>query len=232
MSLIKQITADFFNLLFPACCNACGTPLFYGEKSVCIKCLYDLPYTDFHLYPDNPVAKLFWGRINCHEVMALLYFKKGTKVQNLIHHLKYKGQTDVGLMLGRMIGEKLLSNTLYQKPDLIVPVPLHQKKENSRGYNQSKCIADGIAEVLQVPVVTGVLTRKKNTGTQTKKSRYQRFENVQSVFEIRQPWGLENQHILLIDDVITTGATLESCGKILLDSGLRKLSIAAAAYAE
>ena len=164
--------------------------------------------------------------------MALLYFKKGTKVQNLIHHLKYKGQTDVGLMLGRMIGEKLLSNTLYQKADLIVPVPLHQKKENSRGYNQSKCIADGIAEVLQVPVVTGLLTRKKNTGTQTKKSRYHRFENVQSVFEICQTWELENQHVLLIDDVITTGATLEACGKILLDSGLTKLSIAAAAYAE
>jgi ComF family protein len=232
MSLIKQITADFFNLLFPECCNACGTSLFYGEKSVCIKCLYDLPYTDFHLYPDNPVAKLFWGRIQCQEAMALLYFKKGTKVQNLIHHLKYKGQTGAGLMLGRMIGEKLLSNRLYQKADLIIPVPLHQKKESSRGYNQSKCIADGVAEVLQLPVITGLLTRQVNTATQTKKNRYHRFENMQSVFEIHRPCVLENQHVLLIDDVITTGATLEACGKILLDSGLRKLSVAAAAYAE
>jgi len=232
MSLIQQITYDFFHLLFPECCNACGTQLFYGEKSVCIKCLYDLPYTDFHLYPDNPAAKLFWGRIQCHEVMALLYFKKGTKAQNLIHHLKYKGQTDVGFMLGRMIGEKLLSTGSYQKTDLIIPVPLHRKKENSRGYNQSKCIADGVARVLQLPVVTGLLTRQKNTVTQTKKSRYNRFENMQSVFEIRQPCALENQHVLLIDDVITTGATLEACGKILLDSGLKNLSIAAAAYAE
>ncbi|MGY0038922.1 ComF family protein [Pedobacter sp. NJ-S-72] len=136
MSLIKQITSDFFHLLFPKCCNACGTQLFYGEKCVCTHCLYDLPYTDFHLYPDNPVAKLFWGRIHCHEVMALLYFKKGTKAQNLIHHLKYKGQIDAGFMLGRMIGEKLLSTGSYHKADLIIPVPLHRKKENSRGYNQ------------------------------------------------------------------------------------------------
>ncbi|MBB5636561.1 ComF family protein [Pedobacter cryoconitis] len=232
MSLIKQLTADFFHLLFPECCNACGTRLFYGEKCICIRCLYDLPYTDFHLYPDHPAAKLFWGRLPCQEVMALLYFKKGTKAQNLIHQLKYKGQIDVGFMLGLMIGEKLLSNPSYQKADLIIPVPLHRKKENSRGYNQSKSIADGIAKILQLPVVTGLLIRQTDTFTQTKKSRYSRFENMQSVFKLSKSHILKNQHVLLIDDVITTGATLEACGKILLDSGLNKLSIAAAAYAE
>lgn len=232
MSLIKQITSDFFHLLFPECCNACGIQLYYGEKCICTHCLYDLPYTDFHLYPDNPAAKLFWGRMNCQQVMALLYFKKGTKAQNLIHHLKYKGQTDVGFMLGRMMGEKLLLSGSDQKADFIIPVPLHPKKEKSRGYNQSKCIADGVAQVLQLPVITGLLKRHINTHTQTKKSRYNRFENMQNVFEIRLPHKLQNRHVLLIDDVITTGATLEACGKILLDSGLRKLSVAAAAYAE
>ncbi len=228
MSLIKQITSDFLQLFFPEYCNACGVQLFHGEKSICTNCLFDLPYTDFHLYPENPVARLFWGRIYCQEVMALLYFRKGTKVQHLIHHLKYKGQTDLGFKLGSMIGERLFQTC--QKPDLIIPVPLHQKKESSRGYNQSKCIADGIAKVLQLPVDTRLLTRQVNTDTQTKRNRYNRFENMKTVFQVHQPQYLKNKHVLLVDDVITTGATLEACGKLLLENGLNKLSIAAIAF--
>lgn len=230
MSLIQQILADLFHLLFPSSCNACGNPLFYGEKTICTKCLHDLPFTDFHLYPENPAARLFWGRIPIHQVIALLHFKKGTKVQQLIHQLKYKGQTDIGFLLGTMIGERMLLSA--QRPDLIIPIPLHQKKQRSRGYNQSQCIAAGIAHILQSPVHTNLLTRKINTTTQTKKNRYNRFENIKDAFEINRPPDLKNLHILLVDDILTTGATFEACGKLLLDNGLNKLSIATLAYAE
>ena len=230
MSFIQQITSDFFHLLFPEHCNACGVQLVHGEKKICIRCLYDLPYTDFHLFADNPVAKLFWGRIPLQSAMALLYFRKGSKVQDLIHDIKYKGNQELGFLLGCMIGERILQGS--QKTGLIVPVPLHRSKERKRGYNQSKCIADGIAKVLQLPVNTKLLTRKINTGTQTKRNRYNRFENMEFVFGISSSPQLKHQSVLLVDDVITTGATLESCGSLLLANGFQNLSIATVAYAE
>jgi len=230
MSFIQQITSDFFHLLFPEHCNACGVQLVHGEKKICIRCLYDLPYTDFHLFADNPVAKLFWGRIPLQSAMALLYFRKGSKVQDLIHDIKYKGNQELGFLLGCMIGERILPGS--QKTGLIVPVPLHRSKERKRGYNQSKCIADGIAKVLQIPVNTKLLTRKINTGTQTKRNRYNRFENMEFVFGISSSPQLKHQSVLLVDDVITTGATLESCGSLLLANGFQNLSIATVAYAE
>lgn len=232
MLLVKQLFTDFFNLLFPELCSACAVQLFHGERFICTRCTYDLPFTDFHLYAENPVAKLFWGRIPCRAAMAMLYFRKGTKVQNLIHQLKYKGQTDLGFELGRMLGEKLLSAADYIKADLIIPIPLHPRKLRSRGYNQSKTIADGMASVLQLPVNTTQLIRKVPTTTQTKKTRFERSENMKAVFIVLEPDKLKDKHIILVDDVITTGATLESCGQVLLDCGISKLSITALAYAE
>jgi len=129
MLLFKQLLRDFLYLFFPDCCNACGVQLFQGEKELCIKCLYDLPYTDFHLYKDNAVAKLFWGRIHCNAAMAMLFFKKGTSVQTLIHRLKYQSQTNLGFTLGVLLGQRLLLSTDYHHADLIIPVPLHIKKE-------------------------------------------------------------------------------------------------------
>ncbi|TKC13089.1 ComF family protein [Pedobacter polaris] len=232
MIAVKRLATDVINLLFPELCNACGTSLYYGEKEICIKCLYDLPYTDYHLYPDNPVAKQLWGRLNCNAAMAMLYFRKGTKVQNLMHSLKYKSQTQVGVKLGFLLGEKLKLSNHYDGIDLVIPVPLHPKKERLRGYNQSEYIAKGIAEALQIPMRIDQLLRNKSTDSQTKKSRYNRYENMQSVFNVRDKEELENLHILLVDDVITTGATLEACGNTLLNSGIKKLSIAAIAFAE
>ncbi|MBB6501500.1 ComF family protein [Pedobacter cryoconitis] len=230
MPFIQQITSDFLHLLFPEHCNACGVQLVHGEKQICIRCLYDLPYTDFHLFADNPVARLFWGRMPFQGAMSLLYFRKGSKVQDLIHRIKYNGNTELGFMLGCMIGEKILLTG--QKTELIIPIPLHRLKERKRGYNQSKCIADGIAKVLQLPVNTKLLTRKINTGTQTKRSRYNRFENMEYIFRISQSLSLKHKAILLVDDVITTGATLESCGHLLLANGFENLSVATVAYAE
>jgi ComF family protein len=232
MPILKDYLYDFFNLLFPDLCCACARQLYRGEKHICTHCLYDLPYTDFHHYPENSVARLFWGRLNCHAAMAMLYFRKGTSVQRLMHQLKYKGQTELGVKLGRLLGERLQSSPSYQNADLLIPVPLHQKKLRSRGYNQSECIANGMAIAMRIPVASHLLLRQKATATQTRKSRYQRFENMLEVFGIAHPAELAGKHLILVDDVITTGATLEACGQLLLDHGAGKVSIVALAFAE
>jgi ComF family protein len=232
MVAVQRLAGDLISLLFPELCNACGANLVASEKEICLNCLFDLPYTDFHHYAENPVAKQFWGRLPCHAAMAMLHFRKGTKVQNLIHSLKYKGKTEVGTKLGNLLASKLVLGALYQDIDIIIPVPLHPKKQKTRGYNQSEFIATGMAEILRVPVSTHHLLRSKSTDSQTKKSRYTRYQNMQTVFSVYQPEQLENLHVLLIDDVITTGATLEACGNALLNIGIKKLSIAAIAFAE
>lgn len=232
MIAIKRLTADLVGLLFPELCNACGNNLNHGEKEICIECLLDLPYTDYHLHAENRVAKQFWGRLPCNAATAMLYFKKGTKVQHLIHNLKYNAKIEVGTTLGRLLGERLAQSELFKSIDLIVPVPLHSKKLKSRGYNQSEYIAKGLAEVLNLPVSTLNLIRDKATATQTRKTRYFRFENMQTVFNVINPEQIENLHVLLVDDVITTGATLEACGNALLNCGIKKLSIATVAFAE
>jgi len=230
MLLFKQYFGDFLALLFPDLCNACNTPLFQGEKQICIQCLHDLPYTDFHLYSENTVAQLFWGRIPCNAAMAMLYFRKGSRVQNLVHRLKYNGQTELGFILGGLLGQKLLASSLYLQADLVIPVPLHPKKERSRGYNQAECIARGVASSLQLPLNSRLLVRNKATTTQTKKNRYKRFENMKSVFLVPFTESVSGKHIILVDDVITTGATLEACAQVLLEAGASKLSIVALAF--
>lgn len=232
MFALKRYTEDLINLLFPELCNGCGKLLYHGEKDICTKCLYDLPYTDFHLYKENPVAKQLWGRLPINAAMAMLYFKKGTKVQNLMHSLKYNSKTDVGITLGELMAKRLKESEFYQNIDVIIPVPLHQKKLRLRGYNQSEYIATGLAQELDIPFSSKNLLRKKSTESQTKKARYTRFENMQDVFEIKNVNELKDKHVLLIDDVVTTGATLEACGNTLLNIGIEKLSIAAIAFAE
>jgi len=232
MLAAKRWGYDLMGLLFPNACNACGTPLYYGEHLICTKCLYDLPFTDYHIHADNRVAKQLWGRLSLNAAMAMLYFMKGSKVQNLIHNLKYNNKTEVGVLLGNKLGERLKSSSLYQDIDLIIPVPLHLKKLRIRGYNQSLYIAEGISKVLDVPFSEAELIRSAATESQTKKSRYNRYENMQDVFKVVKPEQLSGKHILLIDDVITTGATLEACANELLKNGVAKVSIAALAFAE
>lgn len=232
MQQLQRLAYDIIELLFPNLCNGCGLGLYTGEKAICSHCLYDLPYTDFHLFADNRVAKQLWLRLPFEAAMAMLYFKKGTKIQNLIHNLKYNGKTEVGHKLGYLLGQQLLLSQQYKAIDYIIPVPLHVKKERERGYNQSVCIAEGLSEVIQAPVKKNLLIRKKITETQTRKSRFIRYENMVDVFELFGIDQLKNKHILLIDDVITTGATIEACGNALLKSGIRKLSIASVAFAE
>ncbi len=221
---------DLAGLLFPRLCNACGSPLLKAERIICLKCGYDLPYTDFHLFVDNPLARQFWGRVPLHGATALLYFNKGGKTQKMIHNLKYQQQTGIGLFLGRKIGEHLLNTEHYQDIDLIIPVPLHPRKMRARGYNQSQFLAEGIAEILGIQINNKTLIRKTATQSQTKKDRYTRFQNLQHTFKVMDKNVLQGKHILLVDDVVTTGATLESCATELQKYSVKKLSIAAAAY--
>lgn len=232
MLLFKQLLADLLSLLFPNLCCGCGAYLFQGEEQLCTICLYRLPYTDHYLHADNIAARQFWGRLPCNAVMALLYFKKGGRTQQIIHNLKYRGRKDLGLTLGKMIGEKLRMNNVYSDIDLIVPVPLHRSRQLTRGYNQSMYIAKGIADELNIPISTSNLIRNKRTGTQTKKGRYSRFENMLTVFAIENKSAFSGKHVLLVDDVMTTGATLEACGTILVKTEISKLSIATIAFAK
>lgn len=232
MLQVKQWCHDLMGLLFPNLCNACGIALYHSEHLICTKCLYDLPFTDYHQHAENRVAKQLWGRVPLNAATAMLYFRKATKVQNLIHNLKYNVRTDVGVLLGNMLGERLKTSTIYQDVNLIIPVPLHHKKYKHRGYNQCTFIAEGIAHEMEIEFSEEILIRNTATESQTKKSRYNRYENMQHIFGIKNASDIIGKHILLVDDVITTGATLEACADELLKNGASKVSIAALAFAE
>jgi ComF family protein len=191
-----------------------------------------LPFTNFHLQPDNIVARQFWGKVDLQGAYALYYFAKGGKVQNLMHHFKYKGMQQIGVLLGNMAGEQLVKSNIFNSVNVIIPVPLHKKRLKERGYNQSTCFANGLAQKLNAVVDDDNLVRVKSTETQTHKSRFLRFENMQEVFKVLNPEKLMDKHVLLVDDVITTGSTLEVCSLQLLKIEGLKLSIATIAYAE
>ena len=178
-----------------------------NERCVCTNCSIHLPRTEDSLFSPNPTERLFWGRVPVVAAAALFKFKKGGGVQSLIHHLKYKNRPDIGRYFGRMLGEELRQNPQFLTVDAIVPIPLHPKKRRLRGYNQSEEIAAGIAMALERPVWPDVLVRQVATSTQTKRSAFQRWENVRTVFAVPDPARIAGKHLLLVDDVITTGST-------------------------
>ena len=231
MGLIRTYLSDFISLIFPELCAACHHSLVAGEDLICTNCLYNLPYTNFHQQPDNIVAQQFWGKLPVQAAYSLCYFNKGGKVQNMMHQFKYKGMQRIGNILGGIAGNQLAANEIFKSADYIIPVPLHKKRMRERGYNQSACFAEGLAEKLNAKVEVGNLLRAVATKTQTHKSRFARFENMKEVFVVAHPHRLANKHILLVDDTVTTGATLEACGIELLKVPGLKLSIATIAYA-
>ena len=210
-SFAMSLIYDFISLLFPRICAACGNNLLKQEEIICISCEFHLPRTNFHLSPDNPVSRLFWGKVPLETAASYLYFNKGSNVQRLIHQLKYKGRKDIGIKLGRQYGQDLRVSPFFHSIQMIIPVPLHTKRLKKRGYNQSEQFAIGLGESMKIPVDPYAIYRKKETETQTNKSRFKRWQNVTEVFEVKKSNSLEMKHILLVDDVITTGATLESC---------------------
>jgi ComF family protein len=229
---LRSYLADFVSLIFPQLCPACHASLVANENILCTDCLYSLPFTNFHLQPDNIVAQQFWGKLPVEAAYALYYFNKGGKVQNLIHQFKYNGMHRIGNVLGNIAGKQLVKSPVFTTADMIIPVPLHKSRLKERGYNQSACFADGLAQQLNAVVERNNLVRIAATKTQTHKSRFARFQNMQEVFAVEQPERLANKHVLLVDDIVTTGSTLEACGMELLKVTGLKLSIATIAYAE
>jgi ComF family protein len=229
-NFLQRSFDDLFWIFYPTLCASCTRPLYTGEECICTICRFHLPRTQFHLYRDNVVEKHFWGKVPLKAATAYYYFSKGEKVQRLIHGLKYKGRRDVGECIGRLMGVDL-RESVFSENELIIPVPLHEKKLKVRGYNQSDCFAEGLSKGLNIDFSSTTLIRKKATETQTRKHRYERFRNVENVFDIADPKLIENKRILLVDDVVTTGSTLIACAETLLRVPGVHLSFAAIACA-
>jgi ComF family protein len=231
MNYIYDLWDDFISLLFPRLCYACGDHLMRNEKLICTGCYVVMPRTNYHIDDKNPVAQLFWGRCLIEKAAAFSFYNKGSRIRNLIHNLKYKGIKEIGFELGRIYGLSLKSSGFTKDIDLIIPVPLHPSKKRIRGFNQSDAISDGIAEVSGVPVDTDSLIRITGSATQTRRSRYERWINVEGIFHVKYPEKLLGMHILLVDDVITTGSTIESCANELLKIEGVRVSVVALAFA-
>jgi ComF family protein len=224
-----QFLSDLLHLFYPEVCMACGNSLYKNEKCICSYCLYHLPETDFHQYLNNPVMKHFQGKIHIKAAGSLYYFNKGQKVQKLIHNLKYQNKPEIGHFLGNLYGNKLKHQEEFAEVDAITAVPLHPVKQRKRGYNQSDFFGKGLAEAMGKPFLPDMIERIINNSSQTKKSRYERWENINSSFICKKDYEYEN--ILLADDVITTGATIEACANVIGANDIRKVSIATIACA-
>ena len=219
-----------FWLYFPKNCPACGRPLRLFGANICGRCSQNLPETHFFEAPGNPIEKIFYGRLPIQAGAAAWYFHKNSALQALLFQLKYKSNEDVGLFIGKQMGALLAASERFASIDALVPMPLHPQALSKRGFNQAALICEGISQVWHKPVLRSAITRTKHTNTQTKQSRAVRWENMENAFSIKEHTSITGKHLLLIDDVITTGATIEACGKTLLSVKDVKVSVAAAAY--
>lgn len=231
MKRILEYIFDFWHLLFPKYCEACGRILTNNEEVICFDCLYELPRTHFSSEAENPVFHQFDGRMHIEHATALFFFHKGSKYRHLLHSLKYNHKPEIGVFLGKELGAEMLTSDLYKDIDYIVPVPLHPNRQKQRGYNQSERIGEGISQILKIPVCNDILIRNVETQTQTKMNKEERWQNVSGKFIVTDSNIFKNKHLLLVDDVITTGATTESCGSTLLQIEGVKISIAVLAKA-
>lgn len=232
MSFLSELKESLLHLAFPHVCEGCGSDGLAKEQWLCLRCLSQLPHTGFEQAGGNPVEKIFWGRLPLQAAAAHYYFTKASIVQHLLHALKYKGQADLGRYLGRQIGRSLTTAERFADVDALVPLPLFRPREQKRGYNQAALLCEGIAEAWTKPVLTDAVQRVRSTETQTRKSRLERWANMEGRFVAGNTAALTGRHVLLVDDVITTGATLEACGRALLAIPGLRLSVVALCYAE
>lgn len=231
-STTNQYIEDLFGLLYPKLCPACGDHLPLKNQKLCFTCDAAIPLTNYHLLDENPVTEKFAGRVKIEKGGALFKFTKEGRVQKVIHQLKYQNKPEIGVNLGEMYGREVQENNPFQSVDMIIPVPLHPKKEKKRGYNQSDMIAQGLSKSLGKPWKRNILIRSEYTTTQTKKSNVERFANVENAFVINNSKLIENKHILLVDDVLTTGATFEACILKLQEVKNVKVSVMVLGFAE
>ena len=221
--LIKESSHHFFTEK----CVVCNTKLLHKERGVCIQCLYDLPRTNNFMTPDNESEILLAGRFPFMRVAAFSMFTTKGLLQVLIHELKYNQKPYIGELIGNIYGEDLSKSSFIETVDVIVPVPLHPKKKALRGYNQAETFAKGISISTSIPFSVDQLVRIVHNPTQTKLSKTQRWENVNGIFDVKDKSAFEDKHVLLVDDVITTGSTIEACAKALLKCANVTISVAA-----
>ena len=218
---MKSYLRDLLHVFLPQVCFSCDESLLYHEEVLCMTCLYHLPLTDFHLDNENETARQLWGKINFQRAISMLYLAKSSRVEKLLYRLKYNNQPEIGIFLGKYYARKLLEINFFEAIDIIVPVPIHRSKLRKRGYNQSSQFAKGLSTIAQVPWTDKLLARTVSSVSQTKKSRIERYENVAGVFELNDQTAVQGKNILLVDDVLTTGATICTVGNILVEAGAK-----------
>ena len=223
---------DFLALIYPRNCISCGNSLYKHEEQVCNYCYLNLPKTNFHKQLRNPVDALFYGRTPLLIASCFYLFTKKGSIQKVLHAIKYKSNKELAVLVGKWYAEDLKTNSIISKANFIIPVPLHRKKYKQRGFNQSEEFAKGLSDGLQIPLNTSVLQRSEFTSTQTKKNKYERWENVEDVFQLISPEEFKNKHVVLVDDVITTGATIEACCQLLQQIEGIQISVLGIAYAD
>ena len=227
---IRHYLNAFLHLLYPQICFGCGTDQIENTMPLCQQCIQDLPTTDFFSIDDNPIEKIFWGRTNLQFAGALLFFTKDSLVQTLTTQLKYHHNKKVGILFGRLMGDAIAAEQKLNQIDIIIPIPIKGAKINSRGYNQSEIIALGMQQVWHRPILNDVLMKRSWSNSQTRKNRAARLQQVPDLFVLNHPNSIEGKHILLVDDVLTTGATLEAAVASLMTGSPASVSIAVAAY--
>jgi len=225
------LLTDVWEFFFPRYCVICGKRLLQGEQHSCLNCLCALPRIRFRNQENNEIAKLLWGKMPIVRASAFLYYSKGGNVRELLFQLKYYGNQKIGNFLGRCMAKELLSTGFFDGVEGIIPVPLHEKKRKSRGYNQSELLAEGISSVTGIPLLKDVLRRNQYTDTQTRKSNYERWNNVMDVFECTYREHFSCKHVLLVDDVLTTGATLVACADAFKEIEGLRISVLTLAWA-
>ncbi len=231
MLAVQKVFANTLHLFYPHVCSGCGSDLIRNDNLLCLKCINNLPHTNFAMHANNPIEKIFWGRLPLLAAHSEFHFSKDSLIQQLIHLLKYDGNKEIGVYLGELMGKSLQNTNRFRNIDFLIPLPLFPDKERKRGYNQAAVICEGMSDTMDVPVLNNVVIRQKFTETQTKKHRTERWENVAESFIVNDGDKLKGKNILLVDDVVTTGATFEACGNAVLKIEGAQLSIASLAYA-
>ncbi|MCW3079118.1 phosphoribosyltransferase family protein [Segetibacter sp.] len=229
MSTMRSALADFIHLFYPHVCAGCGSDIIDIDRQLCLYCISQLPSTHFFNQPGNPVEKNFYGRLNVVNAASGYFFTKHSLIEAVIYELKYKGNKLIGFEMGERLGH-LLANSRFNDIDIIIPLPLNAQRFKKRGYNQAEVLSEGIGSIWNKPVVANAVIRNVNTETQTHKGRISRWENMDGVFAVAEPSIIQDKHVLLVDDVVTTGASLEACGAEILKVSGAKISIATLAY--
>ena len=230
MNLLRDWKDCLLHLAFPHVCEGCNSDRLDSGQLLCLRCLSDLPSTNFQFYPANPIEKLFWGRLPVTHATAQFYFTRESLMQHLVHQFKYRSNLELGIFLGRLMGSDLAGSNRFSYLDGLIPLPLHLSKQHKRGFNQADILARGVSDILNIPVLEKVIRRISYSESQTRKGRVERWQNMENRFQLIDPGVIGGKHILLVDDVITTGATLEACGREILKACDVSLSVATLCY--